>query len=1222
MKILGLRFANLNSLEGEWVIDFTRPEYVSDGIFAITGPTGSGKSTILDALCLALYGQTPRLGKITKSSNEIISRHAGECFAEATFSTAKGTFLSHWSQHRARRRTGGELQAQKHELSDAAGNILQSKLQESLSAVEELTGMDFERFTRSMLLAQGGFAAFLQADPDRRAPVLEQITGTEVYSVISMRVHDRQRSERAKLDLLRAETVGIRVLGEDDAAGLGMRLEQLLEAEREGQSKFEGLAASLRRLEVIGRLEAELAEVEGQSMVVDEEIVAFAPQESRLAFARHAESIVSRYSPLVVQRQELDRESAGLALNREQRLRLESETKLAVEEHAVADEAFRSAVAALAKSRPLHDQVLALDREVSEQRRMLEMRRQALDELEARVAGLEQERQACCLKLESERTEERKLRAWLDAHHADAGLEASLSGIRHALQELQTVEGRRAAAEDEVAVARKSLECALEEKSARELVAAASKANLAEAEQLLGNLRREMDDLLDGWNIKALRQSYEASRQRGQLLDEIVSLYLSGREFATKIADVDAGIAGQRDLKAGMEERLADARQLLQGAEREVGLCEENLRLADRVRRYDEERASLAEGAPCPLCGSTAHPYVSGSSCVPADDEATLRKAKDAMHARESAVRELVIGIAACATAIAQRNLRRDELERDSSAHSRRCLDLLALAGIVTPPENAEPVARHERDAVHGNAERLSRLVSDAETLEERIFETDTRRQSLLEAGNADQRNLEKAYGLVESSNADLRRLETAHEAVERDCVSRRKRLQGMLSPFEPVPESGVHDDELIGTLESRSECWRANDSRCRTLRELVIAGESGLARVDSQVDALRLDRQSRLESLAETERGVVDLGARRTGLFGERDPAKEQEKLNIAAESARDLLDRSRAELARSRQALESIETLEADRQAGIALRRKAVAKLESRFLSELQDKGFADEQAFLAARIEDDLRGRIEQESGELQRRKREFAARREERLSRLRQEKAARIDSRNADELSEELRLLRESMNTLLEEAGVIRRQLADNELAAAEQGLKAASIEAQSSECRRWELLHEIIGSADGKKFRNFAQGMTFEIMVTHANRQLARMTDRYQLVRDTVSPLELNVVDTWQAGEVRSTRNLSGGESFIVSLALALGLSQMSSRNVRVDSLFLDEGFGTLDEEALETALETLACLQQSGKLIGIISHVPALKERISTQIRVAPLTGGRSAISGPGVSRR
>ncbi|MCK7509844.1 MAG: hypothetical protein MZV70_41315 [Desulfobacterales bacterium] len=162
---------------------------------------------------------------------------------------------------------------------------------------------------------------------------------------------------------------------------------------------------------------------------------------------------------------------------------------------------------------------------------------------------------------------------------------------------------------------------------------------------------------------------------------------------------------------------------------------------------------------------------------------------------------------------------------------------------------------------------------------------------------------------------------------------------------------------------------------------------------------------------------------------------------------------------------------------------------------------------------------------------------------------------------------------------------------------------------------------LIGSGDGKKFRNFAQGLTFELMVAQANRQLQKMSDRYLLVRDGDEPLELNVIDNYQAGELRSTKNLSGGESFIASLALSLGLSGMASRTVRVDSLFLDEGFGTLDEDALETALETLSGLQQEGKLIGIISHVPALKERIGTQIQVEAGSAGRSGLSGPGCRR-
>ncbi|MCO5062132.1 MAG: hypothetical protein M9963_09105 [Kiritimatiellae bacterium] len=212
------------------------------------------------------------------------------------------------------------------------------------------------------------------------------------------------------------------------------------------------------------------------------------------------------------------------------------------------------------------------------------------------------------------------------------------------------------------------------------------------------------------------------------------------------------------------------------------------------------------------------------------------------------------------------------------------------------------------------------------------------------------------------------------------------------------------------------------------------------------------------------------------------------------------------------------------------------------------------------------------------------------------------------------------LRRTLGAVRELMGGLRSQLQQNAEAKERIGAKQAGIDAQQQECLRWDNLHALIGSADGKKFRNFAQGLTFQVMIGFANKQLQRMTDRYLLTRSRENPLDLCVVDNYQAAEVRSTQNLSGGESFIVSLALALGLSQMASQKVRVDSLFLDEGFGTLDEEALEAALEALSTLQQSGKLIGVISHVASMKERIGTQIVVTPKSGGRSQLSGPGCS--
>ena len=167
MKILELRFKNLNSLYGEWHIDFTTPDYSANGIFAIIGPTGAGKSTILDAICLALYGATPRLGKITKNSNQLMSRQTADCFSEVTFESQAGIFRCHWSQQKARKKIDGNLGESKHEIVEAnSGILLESKKRDVAHVIEEKTGMDFERFTRSILLAQGGFSAFLTASPD------------------------------------------------------------------------------------------------------------------------------------------------------------------------------------------------------------------------------------------------------------------------------------------------------------------------------------------------------------------------------------------------------------------------------------------------------------------------------------------------------------------------------------------------------------------------------------------------------------------------------------------------------------------------------------------------------------------------------------------------------------------------------------------------------------------------------------------------------------------------------------------------------------------------------------------------------------------------------------------------------------------------------------------------------------------------------------------------
>ncbi|WP_449258340.1 AAA family ATPase [Chlorobium limicola] len=1217
MKILSLRFKNLNSLTGEWRVDFTAPEYVSDGIFAITGPTGSGKTTLLDAVSLALYGQTPRLGRITKSANEIMSRQSGECFSEVVFETGAGRYRCHWSQHRAHRSPSGELQNQKHEISEAeTGRIIESKLQDTLAAVEKLTGMDFGQFTRSMLLAQGSFAAFLQAPPDERAPVLEQITGTAIYSEISIKAHERNRLEQEKLEALRSACAGIRLPGEDELARLH---EELRQKEMEESAIFRRQSDAenaLRWKEQIAAMQIELAGMEEDFGDLASRENHFRPDRDRLELARRAALFEPAYAALLQLQELQERELAEktlcrAALEQAQTMLEESSRQFFhAEQHLLTTRSEEKALAGIVcKVRDIDRELTAKRDYCHELGAAIQDLRDRLKELDAAIARHEK-------ASEQEREARESSEAYLAANAPDGDLTASLSGIGVGIRQL-----------DEQLAAERNARQQLEEAKKKLGEAETSFRNLQpETERLIAALdvvrceRRKLADDLDaiggGTDIPLLRRDVEGLQERIRDIETLSERLAAIEHTSQQRASIQEQASDAAAANSYAREELDKLLLVQRNEERIIEGLEREAELQLKIRSLEEERSMLQDGNPCPLCGSSHHPFASG---VPPDagDADRLRNARTTLQQTLKQINALHVEIAGRERDLAHHEQDIRNLQTALDEAWLACRKIAPGLGIEGEPvqeevagllSSARTAFQKRRDTLAG-AERLHEQKGIAEEQERRL------QLQLNEAA----RRLDAAdYALKNERNA-LAHAEQSVLIASEKTTALTTSLQQQVSVYGFKPGSIISYSEMLRQLNTRRDMWRQTEERklaaSRALE--VLAGTIRVQR--EQRNAITAELADRERQYATGKETYLALRVLRRELFGEKKPDDEERRCSAACMQAEALL-----EEARSLKDATLHET--SDLSARLAMladssdrRMLEIEILLEHLLRELASKGFSRFDRFVAARLGREELQTLEKQADALAARRIELETLQTERRGKLQREEARALTLQSQESLHDDLDRLSAGLAALRPAIASLKLRLQEHDRAAELFREKTEELVSRQAEYARWSALDSLIGSADGRKFRNFAQGLTFEIMIGHANRQLAAMTDRYLLVRSREHPLGLNVIDTWQAGEVRSTKNLSGGESFIVSLALALGLSQMSSRNVRIDSLFLDEGFGTLDEEALDTALQTLSALQQKGKIIGIISHVPAIRERIAARIRVHPVSDGRSRLSGPGV---
>ena len=1209
MKILAIRLKTLASLAGPFEIDFTAEPLASAGLFAITGPTGAGKSTLLDALCLALFGAVPRLGdtgqaKMPDADSDIsigdprtlLRRGTGGGYAEVDFVGVSGRrYRARWEANRARDKASGKLQNSRQSLIDLdSDQLLASQKTEYKTQLELALGLNFEQFTRAVLLAQSEFSAFLKANDNERSELLEKLTDTALYTQLGRRAFDKAKEAKDAHKQLQEQATGVVPLAPEARAELDQQF-------TEAQQQLKTQQAQLKQLELQHTWLKELREWQERQLSATEQLQRaqadwdsqvtqrqdlsrldqLAPQ--RHHFARQAD-LANLLSPLAAQIQQHFEQQAELNTRQEQ----------AHQQQAAAHTALVDALKNQSDAVPLLRQAF------EEQSTLAHLTK----DLAKRVEDQLQHENACTegqallnglLNKQTQVTERlQRLATGLERSAALAPLGDAWTVYRERLQQLMLIGNRLNKGQAELPQLEQRATTAAErftqQREALDLLyqeAGAEPHAVAEQVQLLASLLQD-------------------NRKQQRAFEDLTRLWDNQRQLDQQATVLTHKLAEAQQQREQLNQTGLQTKAELTVAEQTLTVTKQLLgrqRLA-RSASVEELREQLQDDQPCPVCGSHEHPYHQPEALLQSlgrhDDheEAAAQKTVDTLKEKLTELREEVGGLIAKQKGLLEQQ---EQLATQQKA--------------LAPSLGAHPLSASlfNQDA----AKRSDWLAQQLGQLTQSITQDEQRQGALLNL----QQNAGRLQQQLQAAQDASQQARQLLVDQQRELSNDRERLDEELNAFATL----LPTETLDGLRNEPAATFMQLDQQVSERLEQLGHQRDELAEQQDRQQAIEKEqthqqhRQQQRDALLVQ---VTELAAQQQAaqeklseLLGAHPSAEHwQQQLDQAVTQSRQSETDANQQLQDTRNALVQLAAdLKAQQERQHALHTEQ-QNLDTRIREwralhpELDDVGLTRLVSFDDAQVSA-LRQQMQHSEKAVEQAKVLL----QEREQRLAEHQALHNGNLEAAELESTLAALNQQLAEGEKQVAELRaRQSEDQRRQDANHSLALTTAKAYE-EWQRWARLEALIGSASGDKFRKIAQAYNLDLLVHHANVQLRQLVRRYRLKRGG-SMLGLLVMDTEMGDELRSVHSLSGGETFLVSLALALGLASMASSTLKIESLFIDEGFGSLDPESLQLAMDALDGLQAQGRKVAVISHVQEMHERIPVQIQVKRQGNGLSTL--------